>query len=73
MTELTTRQAVEYLLREGYSKYRISKFLGVQPIMVQHYLRGGTRMSTATAHKMEQLFNIFITDTYQKKQPDETL
>jgi len=73
MIELTTRKAIEHLMQQGYSKYRISKFLGVQPIMIQHYLRGGTRMSTVNAHKMAQMFSIFITDTYQKKQPNEAV
>lgn len=73
MIELTTKKAIEHLMKQGHSKYRISKFLGVQPIMVLHYARGTARMSTLTASKMTQLFGIFITDTYQKKQPDETV
>lgn len=73
MIELTTKKAVEYLMQQGHSKYRISKFLGVQPIMVLHYAKGTARMSTVNANKMQQLFGIFITDAYQRKLPDEAV
>ena len=73
MIELTTKEAIEHLVRQGNSKYRISKLLGVQPIMVHHYSRGSARMSTVNANKMMQLFSIFITDTYKKKQADDTI
>jgi len=69
MTELTTQKAIQHLLVTGYSKYRLAKMLGVQPIMLRFYERGESRMSSAVAFKLKQLFSIVVTDVYTKREP----
>lgn len=72
---MNTREAVMVvLLREGISKYRLAKNLGIQPIMVDNYLGPkSTRMSKPTADKFTSLYNIEISDVYQsRKNIDET-
>lgn len=67
MKELTTQKAIEHLVFTGYSKYRIAKMLGVQPIMLTHYERGHIRMSQVTADKMRAYYGIIITDAKVRK------
>ena len=65
MIELTTKAAIEHVLSSGASKYSVAKLLALSPIMVNNYLKG-TKMSHATASKMEALFGIKITDSVQR-------
>jgi len=61
---LLTRTAVLKVLKEtGMSKYRLAKELGIQPIMINNYLKK-TRMGKVTAERFELIFNIRIKDVY---------
>lgn len=67
--ELNTRQAVKYLLDNNLvtSKYALAQILGMQPIMIDNYLKKGTRMGELPSEIMHIAFNIIITDTYRKR------
>lgn len=62
MKHMTTREAIEFLVREGMSMYRIAKTLRVAPISVSNYRYGDNKMGLVTAARFEELFNIVITD-----------
>lgn len=62
---MKTKDAVQAVLdREGLSKYRLAKDLGVvSSTSVNQWLRG-TLMSTDVAAKFEELYKIKISDAY---------
>tara|TARA_R110000851_G_scaffold14313_1_gene48466 strand:- start:2665 stop:2874 length:210 start_codon:yes stop_codon:yes gene_type:complete len=62
---MNTQEAVQLVLdREGISKYRLAKTLGVvSSTSVNQWLRG-THMSTLVATQFEELYKIKIEDAY---------
>jgi len=66
--KLTTKDAVMHtLVSRGWSKYRLAQELGVRPIMIDNYLKKGTKMGEKTATRFEDTLGIEITDTYNPK------
>jgi len=66
MEVMTTKEAVMHVLSFELvqSKYALAKHvLGVQPIMIDNYMKN-TKMSTATAEKFLDQFDIAISDAY---------
>lgn len=60
---MLTKDAVQTVLSQGFTKYALAKQLGCNPVSINQWLRG-TRMSAVYADKVELLFNITVTDTY---------
>jgi len=69
MKQHSTQMAVFEVLANNLvrSKYAMAKALGVQPIMINNYMHKGTRMSTDTANKFTELYQIEITDIYDNR------
>lgn len=61
--DLTTKGAIEHLINQGYSKYRIAKMLEVAPVSINHWL-SGTKMSESIAKRMLVTFKINVTDFF---------
>jgi hypothetical protein len=62
---MKTNEAILKILsmRDGPTKYALSKVLSVQPIMIDHYLNG-SRMKQEKAGIINEVFDIEITDVY---------
>lgn len=61
---MNTKEAVIHVLqKEGISKYKLAKVIGVSPIMIDCYLFK-TRMRNETAAKFFTAYGIEIADTY---------
>lgn len=68
--KLDTKAAVMHvLISKDWSKYRLAQEMGVRPIMIDNYLKKGTRMSEATATRFEDNFGIEIIDVYTNRKP----
>ena len=64
---MKTRDAVIHVLKEeGISKYKMAKDIGVQPIMINHYLNK-CRMRQDTANRFQLVYGIEIDDVYPPK------
>jgi len=58
---MTPKQAMENLLAQGLTKYRIAKELKIQAIMVDNYLTEKTmQMKESTANRLLDAFDIEI-------------
>lgn len=60
---MQTKEAVEYLIGKGLTKYRIAKTLGITPVSINQYLNG-TKASEKTAKLFETHFGIIISDVF---------
>lgn len=66
----TTIKALAHLINErGMTRYQIAQELGITPINITRYLKGGI-MKKDTADKFELIFGITITDFQKPKQVD---
>lgn len=63
---MKTIDAVQHILdTTGMSKYALAKSIGLTPPSVDQYLKG-VRMSQPTADKFFTVYNIKVTDAWQK-------
>ena len=60
--KMSVQEAAETVLRENnLTKYRLGKILGVQPIMINHYLAGKVKSANPKIAKVfYELFNILL-------------
>lgn len=71
---MKTREAILLVLeREGITKYRLAKDLGIaSTVSVNQWLRG-TRMSVLVAERFKTVYSITISDTYDTLRPPNKL
>lgn len=62
---MRTKEAVEYLISTGLTKYRIAKTLGITPVSINQYLNG-TKVSAKTAGLFKSHFSIDISDAFKR-------
>lgn len=68
MDRMTSQESVELLLEVGVvkSKYELAACLGVQPIQIDGFIKGA-RMSAPVALSMFVMFDIRVTDVFDKQ------
>jgi len=69
---ITVREALQSVLDSGVKKYGIAKTLGVQPIMIDNYLKGKVKSpGFATCKKIYDNYGI-VTFPYYKEELDRS-
>lgn len=62
---MTPKELMEYLIDQGYSKYRIAKVMDMQPIMVDRFLKEDVKtMRKEAAERLRQFFEVTVDDEY---------
>lgn len=62
----TAKEAMLHILQaHSLTKYALAKRLGISAIMIDHYITGRSNISSATASKVRNEFNVSITDVRQ--------
>lgn len=62
---MTAADAVNKLIKQGYTKYRIGKSIGVSPTSIEQYLRG-TKPTKAIAERFKAIHGIEITEVHTR-------
>ena len=55
----TIKEAIEFLLTQGYTKYAIAKKINCSPTMINHYLRG-VRISEKGNLALHKAFRVSV-------------
>ena len=61
----STKEALEVILEEGVTKYRIAKSIGVEPIVIDKILQGKQRtLNKVCCRLLEECFNVRVEFDY---------
>lgn len=61
------RKTIEELLNSDITAYQIAKVIGVQPVQIQRYMNGETKVGNMTLDRAETLYNFAINLKKEKR------